>query len=263
MRSATFVAGAEALHGARAAARLARRAPGGAKIHDRLVEVVAATPRHQCGGEVPERSLTAHARQPPGPHEDAAEDTPHVGVEHGGVPAVRERKDRARGVAPDPRQGSQRLLAVGETAAVAGDGLPRDRVEANRTDVVAEWVPEAPYGVDGRCGEALDGRVVAQELAILRHDPVDLRLLEHDLRDEHAVRLERGALGLVAVVLGVLREQSSLNTLYRRARWQSSGAKSSRIVFMYNDAMAYSDEWASARRQVGLLDRRDFGVLEL
>src|SRR5262249_26229234 len=85
-RLAKLVAGAEAPHGARAAAGLGRRAPRRPEVHERLVEVVAVTARHQRRGEVPELSLAPHARQPPWPHEDATQDTPHVGVEHGSVP---------------------------------------------------------------------------------------------------------------------------------------------------------------------------------
>ena len=104
--------------------------------------------------------------------------------------------------------------------------------------VVFVWVADdriflvTPPAMAEKVAEALDGRVVAQELAILRHDPIDLRLLEHDLRHEHAVRLSGAAPGQVAAVLGVPGEQTPLKTLDRRVRWPSHGAQSSRIGVM-------------------------------
>src|SRR5262249_58103319 len=113
-------------------------------------------------------------------------------------------------VGPDGGRGGGRLRGVGQAPAIAGDGLACDRVEANGADVVAERVPKAPHGVDGRGGEPLDGWVVAKELAILRHDPVDLRLLEHDLRYEDAVWMTSAAPRQVAAVLGIPIEEASL-----------------------------------------------------
>src|SRR5262249_13793593 len=149
-RLGNLVARAEALHGAGAAARLARRAPRRAEVHERLVEVVAAAARDERGGEIPELSLTAHARQPPGPHEDAPQDGRLVGVGQGGAPTARERGGGGGGGPPGPGRRAPPPLAGGRAPAVAGHGLARDRVEANGADVVAERVPEAPHGVDGR-----------------------------------------------------------------------------------------------------------------
>jgi hypothetical protein len=73
---------------------------------------------------------------------------------------------------------------------------------------------------------------VTQELVVFRNDTVDLRLLQHDLRHQHAIRLPGAAPGQVAAVLGVPREQASLEALNRSARGPSHGAQSSRIGVM-------------------------------
>src|SRR5439155_1734369 len=154
-------------HRARGALRLPRGAPRGPEVHERLVEVVRPPARHEDLGEVPERPLAADAREPPRAEEDAAKNAADVGVQHGGVPSVGERKNRARGVPADPRQASERRRVVGQTSAVTRDGLARDRVQAHGTDVVAERVPEPPDLGHARAGEAPERRVAPEELAVL------------------------------------------------------------------------------------------------
>src|SRR3989442_15218780 len=99
---------AEASHRTARALRLPRGAPRGPEVHERLVEVVRPPARHEDLGEVPERPLAADAREPPRAEEDAAKNAADVGVQHGGVPSVGERKNPAHGVPADPRQASER-----------------------------------------------------------------------------------------------------------------------------------------------------------
>src|SRR5262245_32047486 len=128
------VAGAEALHRAESAARLARCAPRRAEIHERLVEVVAPPARDERGGQVPENALSAHAGEPARTEEHAAQNAPHVGVEYRRVAAVREGQDRAGRVAADAGHAAQLLLTIGQAPAVARDALARDRVQPDRPD---------------------------------------------------------------------------------------------------------------------------------
>src|SRR3989441_541744 len=188
-------------------------------------------------------------------------------------------------------QRAQALGAVGQTPVVTGHRLAGDPVQADRADVVAERVPEPAHLAHPRGGEAVDRRVALEELMVLRNHPLHLRLLQHDLGDEHPVRVARAAPGKIAAVLRVPREQTPLEAAARPVVRRQHGAQSStseyntrvasrlllhdlhaaagatfaapcgaELPLHYGDAAA---EYASARQGVGLIDRSAAGVLEV
>src|SRR5689334_3807829 len=60
-----------------------------------------------------------------------------------------------------------------------------------RAPVVAETAPGAERVGEGRASERAQRGEAPEERAVRRDDPRDLRLLEHDLRDEHRVGIPR------------------------------------------------------------------------
>ena len=140
--------------------------------------------------------------------EDAAEDAPDVGIEDWSALSVGEGPHRAGRVASDPLHGPEALLVGGQPAAVAGNGLACDPVKVHRPDVVAEWVPRARDVGDVRRGQRFERRVAPQELLVLRDHPVHLRLLQHDLRDQHVVGVPCPSPGQVPLVAPVPAEKA-------------------------------------------------------
>src|SRR5206468_657762 len=78
--------------------------------------------------------------------------------------------------------------------------------------------------------EPPDGRVAPKELTVLRDHAVHLGLLEHDLGDEHAIGLARPSPGEIAVVVGVPREQATLEAAHQRRGRKLHGAECSTRV---------------------------------
>src|SRR3989442_11025966 len=80
---------AEAPHRTACAAWAPRGAPGGAEVHQRLVEIVATAARHEPRRQIPQGLLAAKPAETPGPEEHASEDAADVRIEDGDVMAVR------------------------------------------------------------------------------------------------------------------------------------------------------------------------------
>jgi hypothetical protein len=148
---------------ARSAARRPRRAHRRAELHRRLVELRRA-PRRR--GE-----------RCPQPREQA----PRVGVQRHLLAPERERAERRRGVGPDARQ-----VLRARRPPVARDD-PRRLPQAQRAAVVAEPDPLAQHVLQRRRRKGVRGRPARQPRLVAREHPGDLRLLEHDLRDEDRV----------------------------------------------------------------------------
>src|SRR5205807_7232336 len=110
------------------------------------------------------------------------------------------------------------------------DRLARDGVQPHRADVVAERVPELAHLGDVGGGERAQRRVGPQELAIFRDHPLHLRLLEHDLGDEHAVGHARAPPRQVAAVTRVPGEQATLERAYGGLRRRHGAQSSTRRV---------------------------------
>src|SRR5262249_11592821 len=121
---------------------------------------------------------------------------------------VGERSNRAGRVAPDALQGAERLILARKATAVACDRFSRDPVEVHRADVVAKRIPGALDVGDVRGGQRLQGRVAAAELVVIRDDPVHVGLLEHDLRDEQAIRVARLPPGEISLMAPVPAEEA-------------------------------------------------------
>src|SRR5262245_3699431 len=203
---------AEAIHGAGPAARRARGAPGGPEVHQGLVVVVRLPRWHERAGEIPDRLLPTKAPEPPGSEEHPAEHAPYVRIHDRHRPTVGEAAHRPGGVAADAPHAAQQGLVVGQPPAVARDRLAGNAAQVDRADVVAERIPEARDLLRGRAGEALEGRIAVQELVVLRDHPVDLRLLQHDLGDQDAIRVFGAPPRQVAAMLAVPGEQTSAKT---------------------------------------------------
>src|SRR3989442_2050395 len=204
----TVIAPAEALHRTPRALGLARRAPRRAEIHQGLIVVIGAARGDERFGEIPHGLLAAESGQPPGAQENPAEHTPHVGVHEGGVLPMREGQDGPGRVPAYPAEAKQLRALVGKPAAVARHRLAGDAVKVLRPAIVAERIPGARHVGESRVRELVERRVASEELAILGDDPVDLRLLDHDLRDEDVRGIAGTAAREIAAVSGVPREQA-------------------------------------------------------
>lgn len=123
---------------------------------------------------------------------------------------VGERKHCPGRVATDTWELTQTLRSVGQAATVPSERLAGDHVQPDGANIVAEWIPQAPDLSHVRGGQAAEGRETAEELAVLRDHALDLRLLQHDLGDEDAIRLTGATPREVAGMLGVPDEQSPL-----------------------------------------------------
>ena len=84
-------------------------------------------------------------------------------------------------------------------------------MERERAIVVAEALPLEDHLGGRRRSGCLDGRPPFEPARVARHDPLDLRLLQHDLADEDRVRVARASPGKLAGVLPVPRQQQGLH----------------------------------------------------
>src|SRR3990172_11951500 len=93
---------------------------------------------------------------------------------------------------------------------MAANSLLSDRVESDGPDVVSEGPPGCLDVPDRGAGQLLDRGVLSKELLVLRDDPIDLGLLEHDLRDQDLVRVGGLPPGKVAPVARIPAEEALL-----------------------------------------------------
>src|SRR5262249_54006120 len=107
-------------------------------------------------------------------------------------------------------------------------GFARDGVKASRADVVAKRVPRFDDVRFGRLGERMEGRIADEPFFVLWQHAIDLRLLEHHLRDEDAIRVAGFAPGQVASVLAVPTEEAAAKPLAKRRRRQRQALLASR-----------------------------------
>ncbi len=146
--------------------------------------------------------------------EDARDDASHVRIDQGRATLERETRDRARGVGTDAREPAQR----GRLRRERGDGRrrrarvvtprgrsfphdgPRQLVQVARTRVVTESLPGRDHVRLARGGERFERGEPLEEARIELHHARDLRLLEHQLRDEDVVGVAGVAPGQVARV---------------------------------------------------------------
>lgn len=82
-------------------------------------------------------------------------------------------------------------------------------MEVTRARIVSEALPRFTYLVRPRLRELREvGKSIQKAIVIVEH-PRDLRLLEHQLRNENAVRIARFPPGQIATVLAIPGAQSS------------------------------------------------------
>ncbi len=153
-------------------------------------------------GNVPEHSLAGAAAAVEVRCEDAPQHPRDVGV-HQRCPALEgERRDGARRVRAHSRELAQRRRVGGQL----GTGPPSTRdgagepMEIVRSGVVPEPVPRLPHPPGmGRRQRVQRGKSTEKALVVIDHAR-DLRLLEHELRDEHAIGIACASPGKVAPV---------------------------------------------------------------
>ncbi len=64
-------------------------------------------------------------------------------------------------------------------------------VQVTRPGVVAQTAPERQHLIKRRSGQACDVGETRQKALVIRHDGIDLRLLQHDFGQPHAVGVAR------------------------------------------------------------------------
>ena len=165
-------------------------------------------------------------------HEDAEEHARDVGIENRGTLAERKAADRAGRVCADALEREQRFLVGRQLSAVASNRFSRDRLQALRSDVVAKRVPRVRHFLFGCRSQRFERRVLVEPFGVLRQHAIDLRLLQHDFRDEDVVRVVGLAPGQIAPVTPVPGEQprSKPSTFGRGGNRQRRRASSSGVV---------------------------------
>ena len=123
------------------------------------------------GGGAAEHSPTEHAAD--------------VRVGEGRRLAERETCDRRCRVRTNPRKGVESRDGAREARRVS----PCDPVQISRPTVVAEARPFAEHLAERSAGQGPKGRESLQKTPVREEDTGDLRLLEHHLADEDAVRI--------------------------------------------------------------------------
>ena len=172
--------------------RAVRTADGRAELHERLREV-AAVPggvarAQRCGerglvrGVVDGRCVVEHARA-------HAQD---VAVHGGGRALEADRGDRPGGVRPDARQRQQTLDRVGPDTAARRDHAGAFLRLAHAV-VVPQPLPELEQLCLRQRREREHIRRGREKARVIPAHGFDARLLQHDLREPHVVRLAVGA----------------------------------------------------------------------
>jgi len=93
-----------------------------------------------------------------------------------------------------------------EPAAVPVHHAPGGSLERDCPAVVSHALPGEEHLASGCTGKALEVRKLFEKLPVLHGNPLDLCLLEHDLRDEDPVGVGGAPPGEVAAVGAVVGE---------------------------------------------------------
>ena len=207
-RAARRLRRADATHWAARAVRVLRRADAGPELHQRLCEHPAVSrgiDRLQPRGDLPpDRGQVDRARL----GRDARDDAQDVAVHRGARPFKADRRDGAGRVRADPRQLLQLRRRIREAPAARLDEQLRRLLQVARAGIVAEALPKLEDSAFLCGGERLHIRERLHKPVVIADDGFDARLLEHDLRDPHAVRLAAAPPGQVARVFPVPRQQA-------------------------------------------------------
>ena len=123
-----------------------------------------------------------------------------VRVDERSAALVRERRDGSGGVVTDARQGAQRGRIIGDRPTIARH-VSGEGVEVSGARVIAETRPGLQHAVRRRFGHVSERGETREESLVVVHHPRYLRLLQHELGDEHAVRVASPSPRQVAAVL--------------------------------------------------------------
>ncbi|CCF97337.1 hypothetical protein RSK60_2030013 [Ralstonia solanacearum K60] len=173
---------------ARQACRLAARTDGGTEVHQTLRVRLDAVRRRQHGlGNAPHRLLDALVAGKAVDAEDTRKHALDVAVEDGRAHPVRECRNGRGGGASDARQRRQCFGIAGKHTAMLGHHDLRAAVQIARAGVVAQARPGGHHVVRGRRGQRPHGREPLDEARVVAQHRRHLRLLQHDLRQPHAI----------------------------------------------------------------------------
>jgi hypothetical protein len=190
----------------REATRLLRRAQRRPELHQPLIQIARRTGlgqcQHQLAGALPEELGPGGGLDVELDPEHAGEHAGDVAVDQRHALVVRDRRDRARGVRPDPADRAQ--LGSGARQLLAD--LARGGVQVARTRVVAEPGPLREHVVERRGGERAQRRELREPALPVRDHGRDAGLLEHHLADPDRVRISRAAPRQVSLHRRVMRD---------------------------------------------------------
>lgn len=177
-----------------------------AQVHERLVELPCGsrTRRQDASGKIPDGVLTKPAVLPPrrssaappapsDPSKRPTEHPRHVGVHRGHSSFVREVGHGTGRVASDARQSGEQFRSARDISVVFVDDRAGQLMKMCRPTVVAESLPCFSDAVRARPGKSLDRGEPSDESRIEIDDARDLCLLQHELGDDHAIRIARSS----------------------------------------------------------------------
>src|SRR5712664_2063360 len=197
---------------------LPRHANQRSQLHYRLIEFPGAfaVPRHQLARQVPDLCCTLQVTRCT-TEEHAPEHPVDVGIDGRHGLLVGKRRDSPCCVGPDTGQLDQIVGRIRQRAAVVPTDHARKRVEIRSSRVVAEAIPSLPHRPGPSPRQRFEiGEALQKPRIVLRH-AAHLRLLQHELGDEHAVRIAGLAPRQIARGAGPPGEQLARKCL--RARW--------------------------------------------
>ncbi len=132
--------------------------------------------------------ITSPAKSRSGSPAEPVQHSRDVDVDGKIVESEREGTDRSGRVRADSRQSAQLLGIAWNPSAVLADDDACDFVQAHRTSIVSEATPGTQDVRASRRSERCQRRESHDEGFKSRHDPLDLRLLQHELAYERPIR---------------------------------------------------------------------------
>ena len=165
--------------------------------------------------------------------------------------APRLREDRSGSAATDAGQGDQGIDVAWQCAVEAFDAVLRGGMQVACAGVIAKAGPQREHVVQRCRGKRRDVRQGRHEAFEVGHDDADLRLLQHDFRQPHAVRRARMLPGQVVAAIAIEPVQQPRSESVRHQRpspgWRWSGGEL-RIVERDVDAVQFHAGDVEARR---------------
>lgn len=197
--------------GALQATGRASQADHGSKIHQRLVEFPRGSSTLGLQGGCRLRDLAARCGVGRTPGVKSSPDyTFHIGIDDGGGLLVGECEDGAGGIRADARQAAQLCRPRGDLAAVVPLHGFGQRVQIGGPAVVSQTVPRLANRFGASLGQCLNGGIAVEKPAVVLRHTSDLRLLQHEFRDEHVIRISGSAPRQVAALAPKPRQKTSL-----------------------------------------------------